>query len=521
MYIKIILFFLIVAFLPLMVASFFSYLQVRENSLNIIKQGTSNLIDEIKVVLDKEISAATKHIRLLAESELIISDKVPLEIKTQEMRRMYELFRVFDDVTLISRNGVIVTSLKYDFRGDWRYKAWFHEALVGKVGVSPVHVITNPIRFVIIVTAPVFGSGRKVSAVLAGRVGLERIWEISDKIKVGKTGSVFIADANGKIISFADKQRILSKITPENLKTRLVAHESGVVEFVDEDNVTKFCFYSTLKGVDEYAALQWRVGVIQSKSEVYAVIDRMIKQLGLIVFLCVLVIGILAFMLSNNIVGPIKSLVRASERVSQGNFEEGVDIKSDDEIGELGKAFNKMISGLKDSTVSIKVLEKEQKRFQDVAERAGGWVWEVDMLGQYTYSSSIVERILGYRPEELIKKKYFYDFFLPAEREKLKKETLEAFSAQLVFNNFINLNIRKDGSMVVLETSALPIFDANGKLIGYRGVDHDVTERNKMAEEAKKHLHELEVFYKVSNGREERIIELKKEVDTLKKELGK
>jgi PAS domain S-box-containing protein len=49
----------------------------------------------------------------------------------------------------------------------------------------------------------------------------------------------------------------------------------------------------------------------------------------------------------------------------------------------------------------------------------------------------------------------------------------------------------------------------------------DITERKKMEEEARKRLQELEVFYKASVSREERILELKKEVEQLKKELGK
>jgi len=36
-----------------------------------------------------------------------------------------------------------------------------------------------------------------------------------------------------------------------------------------------------------------------------------------------------------------------------------------------------------------------------------------------------------------------------------------------------------------------------------------------------KRLQELETFYKASVGREERIIELKKEIEKLKKEIGK
>ncbi len=40
-----------------------------------------------------------------------------------------------------------------------------------------------------------------------------------------------------------------------------------------------------------------------------------------------------------------------------------------------------------------------------------------------------------------------------------------------------------------------------------------------MEEETQEHLHDLEVFYKASKGREERILELKEEIRKLKKRL--
>jgi len=43
-----------------------------------------------------------------------------------------------------------------------------------------------------------------------------------------------------------------------------------------------------------------------------------------------------------------------------------------------------------------------------------------------------------------------------------------------------NINLHKDGRFVVLETSGVPFFDEKGKLLGYRGIDRDVTERKQV-----------------------------------------
>ncbi len=125
-------------------------------------------------------------------------------------------------------------------------------------------------------------------------------------------------------------------------------------------------------------------------------------------------------------------------------------------------------------------LRKSEERFSQVAKSAGIWIWEVDAQGKFTYCSESEESVLGYKPEELIGKKYFYDFFAPDTREELKNAALDAFSKKLSFNNFENPNVHKNGHLVILETSGIPLIDSNGNLTGYRGADKDITERKKI-----------------------------------------
>jgi len=51
------------------------------------------------------------------------------------------------------------------------------------------------------------------------------------------------------------------------------------------------------------------------------------------------------------------------------------------------------------------------------------------------------------------------------------------------------------------------------------GIIRDITDIRRGEEEKQKHLHELEVFFKASLGREERILELKKEINALRQQL--
>jgi two-component system sensor histidine kinase/response regulator len=120
---------------------------------------------------------------------------------------------------------------------------------------------------------------------------------------------------------------------------------------------------------------------------------------------------------------------------------------------------------------------ESEERFRQVADSAIEWIWEVDSNGVYSYCNPMVEQVLGYAPAELIGQRHFYDFFAPSIREELTKAALAAFESKEPFTNFINPNVHKNGSIVILETSGVPVLDDAGNLLGYRGTDLDVTAR--------------------------------------------
>ena len=109
------------------------------------------------------------------------------------------------------------------------------------------------------------------------------------------------------------------------------------------------------------------------------------------------------------------------------------------------------------------------------------WIWKIDTEGRYTFSSGAVQEILGYPPAEIIGRP-FYDFFLEEERETLKTESLKVIQKREPFIALCNRNVHKDGRIVILETTGFPILGPDGEVLGYQGVDRDVTTQVKAAE---------------------------------------
>ena len=134
-----------------------------------------------------------------------------------------------------------------------------------------------------------------------------------------------------------------------------------------------------------------------------------------------------------------------------------------------------------------RLLQESEERFQQVAETAKEWIWEMDAAGVYTYSNSVVEQILGYKPEELVGKMHFYELFAPHVREEIRQDAAERTARKEAFRKRVNPIVHKDGHIVILETTGMPILDRQGRLTGYRGADTDITERKQIEEHLRFH----------------------------------
>ena len=136
---------------------------------------------------------------------------------------------------------------------------------------------------------------------------------------------------------------------------------------------------------------------------------------------------------------------------------------------------------ISDRKQAEEALQESNARFNQLAGQSRTITWEVDAQGLYTYVSQVAEPVLGYRPEELIGKKHFYDLHPEDGREAFKSSILAMFDRNEPFRDLENTAATKDGRIVWLSTNGLPLLHAGGALLGYRGSDTDITER-KLAE---------------------------------------
>ncbi|MDD1681521.1 MAG: PAS domain S-box protein, partial [Methanoregula sp.] len=128
-------------------------------------------------------------------------------------------------------------------------------------------------------------------------------------------------------------------------------------------------------------------------------------------------------------------------------------------------------------------LRESEEMFRALVETTSDFIWEVDATGKYTYVSPQVRHILGYEPDDLVGGTPF-DIMPRDEAEKISAGFNHLVASRLPITGLENKAIRKDGSVVILETSGVVRNANDGSYLGYRGIDRDITMRKQAAERA-------------------------------------
>jgi PAS domain S-box-containing protein len=155
-------------------------------------------------------------------------------------------------------------------------------------------------------------------------------------------------------------------------------------------------------------------------------------------------------------------------------------IRDDDGIIGIRGTITDISTPSEVESLKTSLLDSESK-YQLLVESVSDWIWEVDTQGQYTFSNQKVKDILGYEKDDVIGRK-FSDFMEPEEAAEISEIFFQHVQSKKAFSGLENANIRKDGTKVLLETSGEPIIDEQNKVVGYRGVDRDITIRKEYEE---------------------------------------
>ena len=149
-----------------------------------------------------------------------------------------------------------------------------------------------------------------------------------------------------------------------------------------------------------------------------------------------------------------------------------------DELDDVVAAFEAMRRTLERAYEDVR--ESEQ-RLRDYAETASDWFWATGRAHEFTYVSEQV-RAFGFDQDaSLGKRRWDIAADAPSEPEKWR-EHVALLERHESFRDFVYQQRGPDGTPRFVSVSGKPVFDAEGRFAGYRGVARDITEQRRAEE---------------------------------------
>jgi methyl-accepting chemotaxis protein len=254
---------------------------------------------------------------------------------------------VYDGINYAAMSGAAVNPAGVKFNVADR--GWFQQAMRGETVIAGPLVAKDTGNLIVSIAIPVKVDG-KVTGVLFSGVKMEYLSKKVLEIKVGQSGYATVTQGDGLRIIHPDKESAM-KLNPlqdpnadpiqKQATERMIKGEKGITVFMSK-GVESYFAYAPVPG------MSWSLATTVPVAEVSDALS-VLMTMSLVTIVAILVIvGFVIAWYARRIAKPIQLLESAANRIAAGDISlNRLDITSNDEIGRLGQAFEKMTENLR------------------------------------------------------------------------------------------------------------------------------------------------------------------------------
>ncbi|WP_227994847.1 methyl-accepting chemotaxis protein [Oceanobacillus sp. CFH 90083] len=335
---KLILSFFIILLTPGIIIGAITY----NSSLDTLENQQKAQVEEIATVMNQTIDNTME----LKQHDLqVLSERFygqDLEADEDEIREVLlqyeELHNEVAQVYLGSEDGSLITQPVVQLGADFQLneRPWFSDALAapGEIIISdPYPSATGEGQVVTLSTALKDGSG-----VIGIDLSIDFVQQLAANITIGKNGYAILLDTSQNFIYHPTQDA--GENASEDFYQNLFETASGTFNYED-DNTSKIMVYET----NELTG--WKLAGTIDYSEIQEEAAATWTTLMIVVAATLLAGTVIILFLIRSITRPIKELKENAQIISRGDLTRSIQIKTNDEIGELSHAFNEMQEGLK------------------------------------------------------------------------------------------------------------------------------------------------------------------------------
>lgn len=403
---KLISYLLIIAVLPILLGGYLAFNSGRKSTEDQIISHLTSIADlktsEIEIwiterVKDTKTLAEDHHMRdylIALETELesekqISEDDHKVQNKLQIMKHGYK--RVF----LVDSSGRIVASTDKEDIGRKLIEEYVWKPMTSQELYIEDIFRSSEDEILMAFSAPIFEShledNKKIYNVI-GVIVLEMNMEetlypiIGNWPGMGRTGETLLVRREANEVLFINELRHMSN-TALSMRINVNSDIATPAIFASEgdDGILRAKDYRGVEVLSAYryiSLMEWGFVAKIDQSEAFAPITSLKKKIEMFtISLILLVIGF-AFWISKGFTGPIISLQKSMEKISEGDFSVTSEVKRGDELGQLSTSFNIMTQKLK---MSYTALEEEIRKHKQTEESLK---YMVNELESFSYSVS-------------------------------------------------------------------------------------------------------------------------------------
>ena len=347
--------------------------------------------------------------------------------------RQLVLFNVKEEKLVgVSRVSNILAekSMKYKKR-DLFSKVYRNEKYLSSIYID--EITSEPMVVMAVPVTDVFGDYK---GALVAESNLKFMWDLMAQIKIGKNGLAYVVDTQGYLIAFRDIGRVLKR---ENLN-----YLKEVYAFIQDNASTRQRGARISKGILNTYVLTTHVQLNKPKwaviaelpiMEAYETVGMTLILSGLVMLLSIIFAIISGVFLSRRVTKPIIELRDATEKIGKGQLTLKIDIKSNNEIGDLATSFNKMVNDLNKTTVSRDALLKEiteRKQVEKTLKESEQKMKAILMAspigiglvnsGKLEWANETLYRMVGYEEDTLLGQSIAILYLNDKEYERVGRE---------------------------------------------------------------------------------------------------